>query len=117
FHNEVGLEIPVDERGDYLINYYKRPQDYFPTYSVVDFIDGRVPANAYRDKIVLFGMTAIGLFDLRPTPFGPQTPGVYIHAAGMQAMLDGLNLVRSGEIALAEIGLFIVLALFMGLLF
>ncbi len=107
--------VPTDLHGRMLINYYEAPENYFPTYSVADFIDGTVGPETYKDKIVVFGMTAKGLYDLRPTPFSATTPGVYIHASAMQNMLDGFYLERYYGLALVEILFYIILGLFLGL--
>ena len=74
-----------------LINYVG-PFHSYPHYSMVDVIKGRVPADAFRDKIVFVGATALGIGDLRNTPF--QTSGymgVEVHAN----ILD--NLLHSSE--------------------
>jgi adenylate cyclase len=110
-----GEDVPTEMRGHLLVNYYKNPVEYFPAYSVADFIDGSLPVEKYKDKVVLFGMTAIGLFDLRATPFAPNTPGVYIHAAAIQNMIDGRYLQRWYGLALIEAMAYLLLALVMGL--
>jgi adenylate cyclase len=107
--------VPTNFHGHFLINYYTEPTDYFPHYSIADFIEGTVPKEHVQDKVVLFGMTAQGLFDLRPTPFSSTTPGVYIHASAIQNILDGNFLERYYGIALIEILAFLALGLFMGL--
>lgn len=108
--------IPTDMHGRFLINYYAAPEEYFPTYSIADFIDNTVPKEAYQGKVVLFGMTAQGLFDLRPTPFSAVTPGVYIHASAIQNVLDGYYLERPYGIALMEAIFYLLLGIFFGLL-
>ncbi len=55
----------------------------FPRYSAVDIIKGNhnaAPPEAFRDKIVLVGATAIGLVDSYVTPFNVSFPGVELHA-------------------------------------
>lgn len=106
--------VPTNLHSHLLVNYYTDPQKYFPTYSVADFIDGTVKPEVYKDKVVLFGMTAQGLYDLRPTPFSSTTPGVYIHASAVQNILDNNFLERYFGIALIEILAFLLLGLVMG---
>ncbi len=66
--------------GTVLIN-YAGPYQTYPHYSMVDVLDGTVPADTFRDKIVLFGPTAIGIGDIRNTPFAEDVyMGVEIHA-------------------------------------
>ena len=109
-----GVTVPTDLHGRLLVNYYSDPQGYFPTYSVADFIDGTVPKEMVKDKVILFGMTAQGLFDLRPTPFSATTPGVYIHAATIQNMLDNRFLERYYGLALVEMVVYLLLGALMG---
>ncbi|MBW2284195.1 MAG: adenylate/guanylate cyclase domain-containing protein [Deltaproteobacteria bacterium] len=78
--------IPTDERGMMLINYVG-PSGTFPHYSITDILNGRVPADAFRDKIVLIGPTATGIYDVRNTPFSPVFPGVEVHATLIDNML------------------------------
>ena len=84
--------IPTDERGRLLIN-YRGDQKTFPHYSVVDVLDGSVPKDAFKDKIVLVGATAIGIYDVRVTPFSGVFPGVEIHANVIDNILknDAVN--------------------------
>ena len=48
----------------------------------------------FRDKIVIIGANATGLFDLRPTPVGAITPGFLIHATALDNLLHGDALMR-----------------------
>lgn len=74
-----GVEVPTDEKGSMLIN-YRGGEKTFPHYSVTDILRGRVNPEVFRDKIVIVGGTAIGLFDQRVTPFSTFFPGPEIHA-------------------------------------
>lgn len=80
--------LPVDERGRLLIN-YRGPQKTFPHYSFSDVLSGEVPADAFKDRIVLVGATAIGIYDMRVTPFSGTFPGVEIHANVIDNILKG----------------------------
>ncbi len=63
-----------------LIN-FSGPYYSYPHYSMADVIDGTVPASTFKDKIVLVGATAVGIGDLRITPFQESDyMGVEIHA-------------------------------------
>lgn len=74
-----GVEVPTDEKGRLLIN-FRGKQKTFPYYSVTDVVKARVDPQVFRDKIVLVGGTAIGLFDLRATPYESVFPGPEVHA-------------------------------------
>ena len=73
------LSIPTDESGRILIN-YRGEEKSFPHISVTDILRGNVPDSRLKNKIVLIGATAIGIYDLRVTPFGSVFPGLEIHA-------------------------------------
>jgi adenylate cyclase len=109
-----GYDVHTDPHGRVFVNYYTHPERYFPVYSVVDVIEGKVPKEAFENKVVLFGMTAQGMFDLRPTPFSPSTPGVFVHAMVVQNILDQQFIERPYGMALVEMGLFVFIALLMG---
>ena len=68
-------DIPVDESGRLLINYLG-PAKTFPHYSATDVINNRLAPELLRNKMVIIGATAIGIFDMRVTPFSPVFPGV-----------------------------------------
>ena len=77
---EIGSKaIPTDEKGRLLIN-YRGPQKTFPHYSFSDVIDGHVPKNVLKNKIILVGATATGIYDMRTTPVDGTFPGIEIHA-------------------------------------
>jgi adenylate cyclase len=78
--------IPTDENGQMLINYLG-PAKTFPHYSISDILARKTPAGAFKDKIVLVGATAIGIYDLRNTPFSAVYPGVEIHATVIDNIL------------------------------
>ena len=73
------ITIPTNPLGRMLINYMGR-ENTFHTYSAVDVIDGTIPKEALKNKVILVGATATGIFDLRVTPFQEDFPGVEIHA-------------------------------------
>ncbi len=78
--------IPTDENGQLLINYLG-PQKTFPYFSISDILSGKLAKDTFKDKIVLVGATAMGIHDLRSTPFSPLYPGVEIHASVIDNML------------------------------
>jgi adenylate cyclase len=48
-----------------------------------------ISPDVFRDKVVLIGTSATGLFDLRATPFSAVTPGVEIHCHVLDNILAG----------------------------
>jgi adenylate cyclase len=83
-------DLPTSDFGRMLIYFFGQPSHVgdeastFPVYSYVDVIDGKVPAEVFRDKIVLIGvLDAAGEPDSFPTPIvtsGEKMFGVEIHA-------------------------------------
>lgn len=80
--------VPVDRFGRLLINFLGGP-GVFPSYSAAAALEDRLPPEALKDKIVLLGATAVGIYDLRVTPFSGNHPGVEIQAAVMDNLLTG----------------------------
>lgn len=87
---EVGpYTFDVGKNGTALINYVG-PYGTYKHYSLADVIDGTVPANTFKGKMVLVGATAKGIGDLRTTPFfsgNNAYMGVEIHANVLDNML------------------------------
>ncbi len=71
-------EIPVYEGRFHRINFY--PESKLEVVSAVDVVKGRVSREFFRGKAVFIGATEIGIYDVRPTPIDPITPGVFLHA-------------------------------------
>jgi adenylate cyclase len=109
------LPIPTNEEGRLLIK-YRGPQKTFPHYSATDVIHGRIPDGAFRGKIVLVGATAIGIYDIRVTPFEHVFPGLEIHANVIDSILQGDFLHRPNWITLVDILVIAVLGLALGAL-
>lgn len=101
-------ELPVDRHGRMLINYLGPPGT-VPTYSAAALLENRLPPEALKDKIVLVGATAVGIYDLRVTPFSGVSPGVEIQAT----VLD--NLLRGNFLRVPKFGLPLMLIILLGL--
>jgi adenylate cyclase len=85
------LFVPTDARGRVWVRH--GPHDPGRFISARDILSGRVPPERIRDKIVLVGASAIGLFDNRTTPLERAMPGVEIHAQLLENLLTGSMLV------------------------
>ncbi|MCK9418468.1 MAG: adenylate/guanylate cyclase domain-containing protein [Nitrospirae bacterium] len=97
----AGTLIPTDAQSRMLIN-YRGPDGTFPRYSISDIVDGKTPAGTFKDKIVLIGATAIGIYDLRVTPFSNNMAGIEKHASVVDNILrnDFLRRTETGVILL-----------------
>lgn len=125
-HVTIGdTRIPTDESGDLLIN-YRGPENTFPQISVTDIL--RQPGPEYegrhhdrpatidiRNKIVLVGATAIGIYDLRVMPFDEIFPGLEIHANVVDNILRGDFLRQPRWLFLVDLLLLLFAGLFLGL--
>lgn len=75
--------IPLNN-GDLLLKYFgeKNP---FHVFSFLEFLEKpntnlEIKREFFKGKTVFIGLTAAGLFDLKPTPVSSKNPGVFIHA-------------------------------------
>jgi len=99
-HLKVGeREIPIDADGDAILR-YRGPSGTHRMYSAaavlqseIQIINGEKPniqdPNAFKDKYVMFGFSAPGLYDLRPSPISGVYPGVEIYATLLDNFLSG----------------------------
>jgi adenylate cyclase len=108
------LTIPTDEQGRILIN-YRGEQKSFPHIPVSDILNGDVPPSTFKDKIVMVGATAIGIYDLRVTPFGTVFPGLEIHANIVDSILSEDFLYQPEWAAIFDVLAILVLGLFLGI--
>ncbi len=107
--------IPVDRYGRMLINYLGPPGS-FPLYSARAVMEGNVPPDALKDKIVLVGATAVGVYDMRVTPFSGVFPGIEIQATIVDNVLRR-NFLRTTPYApLPALLLIVVLGVLLGLI-
>jgi serine/threonine-protein kinase len=107
--------IPTDRQGRMLISYYGGVQS-IPLLSCTDVFSGKAPANSFRDKIVLVGVTAAGTHDFLATPFSPRFSGVEKHAHTVASMIQGRFMSRPSWVSFVEFGLVLLIGLLLTLL-
>jgi HD-GYP domain-containing protein (c-di-GMP phosphodiesterase class II) len=71
--------IPLDAQGNMLIQFHQRSRT-FRYISAGDILNGLVPDEEIKGKIVFIGTSAAGLEELCSTPLDPAFPGVEVHA-------------------------------------
>ncbi|MGZ6292475.1 MAG: CHASE2 domain-containing protein, partial [Syntrophales bacterium] len=108
------INIPTDETGRMLINYLG-PGKTFPHYSISDIIKDKLSPDTFKDKIVIVGATAIGIYDLRVTPYSSVYPGVEIHATAIDNILHGNFLHRSSGTQLLDVCAIVFFGLLIGI--
>jgi len=79
--------IPTDPYGRSLIPYYG-PIYTFKHYSISDILEGRIDPKQFQGKIVLIGATAVGIYDLRVTPYTAAMPGIEKHASVIGSIIE-----------------------------
>ena len=115
--NEVGIQrisarphkVESDPNGIIWIKYKKSNKDQF--ISAGDVYDGKFQSDFFKDKYVLIGASAQGLFDLVKTPLGITIPGVEVHANVIENILDQSYLVRNPNTYIFELIFSIIIAL------
>jgi adenylate cyclase len=94
--------IPTDPDFRYLIN-YAGPHGTFKRISYADVVRGRVSDAELRDKVLLVGPTALGISDMRITPYSNNTPGVEVNANVIESIVRGDFMHRGGVEALIDL--------------
>ena len=115
--NEVGIKrisarpykVDSDPNGIIWIKYKKSNKDQF--ISASDVYDGKFQSDFFKDKYVLIGASAQGLFDLVKTPLGVTIPGVEVHANVIENILDQSYLIRNPNTYIFELIFSIIVAL------
>ena len=114
--NDVGItrissrphKIYSDPNGIIWIRYKKSLKNQYISASSV--FDGKFDETRFKNKYVLIGASAQGLFDLVKIPLGVTIPGVEVHANVIENILDKSYLVRSPNIYVFEILFSIIVA-------
>lgn len=101
------LAIPTEPDGSLWIDFSAHDGRRFV--SAADVLTGRVPADTFDQRLVLIGVTGLGLTDQRMTPLGAM-PGIEVHAQLLENIIDGRLARRVPWAGVAEPALTFVLA-------
>ena len=104
------VTVPTDSQGKMLISYYGGSQS-IPHQPCIDVLAGRIPPDAFKNKVVLVGVTAAGAYDLLATPFSPRFSGVEKHAHAVAGILQGRFIARPAWAPFVELGLVLMFGL------
>lgn len=103
----VGLSdvrIPTETNGEVWVHFTPfLPERYV---SALDVLTGRTDPDMLRQKIVLLGLTGLGLLDYHTTPLGVRVPGIEVHAQILENIFDQRFLTRPAWLIWMEFGLF-----------
>jgi serine phosphatase RsbU (regulator of sigma subunit)/CHASE2 domain-containing sensor protein len=100
--------IPTQFDGSVWLHY--SPPDADRYVSAVDVLEGRDDPSLIAQKIVLLGVTGLGLVDQQMTSRGDRMPGIEIHAQLLENIFDGALLRRPAWAHFAEALVFALLA-------
>jgi len=77
-------DLDITDRTYVRLNYY----DEVKYVSAHEVINGQIPPSYFKDKMVIVGVTEVGVYDMRPTPVNPITPGVSLHYVALSNLLQ-----------------------------
>jgi len=101
------LAIPLQADGSLWIRFGSHDPGRFV--SAEQVLSGAAPAQLLRGKLVLVGVTGLGLVDQQLTPLGERMPGVEIHAQVLEQVFDGNYLRRPAGARWIEAALLLAL--------
>jgi len=102
------LKISSDPNSVFWIRYKQSQKDQYISASLV--YDEKFEEDFFKDKYVLIGASAQGLFDRVKTPLGVTMPGVEVHANVIENILDNSYLVRNPKVYIVELLFSIIIA-------
>jgi adenylate cyclase len=87
------LSVPTQADGRLWVHY--TPHDPSRFFSAAAILDGNADPAELERKLVLVGVTGLGLIDYPSTPTGERMPGIEIHAQVLENVFDGALLMRA----------------------
>ena len=103
------LLIPTESDGSVRVRFARHDPSRFV--SAADVLSGTAELHLFERKLVLIGVTALGLSDYQATPVAERMSGVEIHAQLLESIFDGDLLSRPRAAAWAEAGVLIAAGL------
>jgi adenylate cyclase len=82
-----GQDVPLDGKSNLLLR-YRGGKRTFPYVSAVDVLNGNVPEDEFRDRIVFVGTTALGTREVVATPLDTLFVGVEVQATVADNLLQ-----------------------------
>jgi len=82
----------LQEDGTTWLRYGRHDEDRMV--SADEILNGKADPERLRHKVVLVGVTGLGVLDFKSTPLGEFVPGVEIHAQVVENLFNGVSLVR-----------------------
>ncbi|MEO8303625.1 MAG: CHASE2 domain-containing protein [Betaproteobacteria bacterium] len=104
----VGKFVAATEE-DGAVRVYYSPHNADRFISAVDILDGKFDPKQLERKLVLIGVTGLGMVEDKTTPLGTMMPGVEIHAQLLENLFDQTLLRRPAWASRAEALTFLLL--------
>lgn len=101
--------IPLQSNGEAWVNYDKPSHTRY--ISALSVLKSEVPPSRVTGKLVLVGLTGLGLQDMITTPTGEQRPGVEVHAQLLESFADKQFKLRPWWMQSIESGILIIVGL------
>jgi serine phosphatase RsbU (regulator of sigma subunit)/CHASE2 domain-containing sensor protein len=107
---QIGAQrIPLQSNGEAWLHYSRFSEQRF--ISALSLLKGEISPERLKDKMVLIGLTGLGLQDFISTPLGDLRHGVEIHAQLLESIEDNHFLTRPWWMSGLELGVLIVAGL------
>lgn len=106
--------VSLNKKGFVRLNYYDL--DKYNIVSFRDLLDGNVPEEYFKDKIVILGITEVGAGDVASTPIG-SIPGPLLHYTFLSNFLEGHLIVEPKYVTEILIILMVLLPFILILIF
>jgi len=103
------FKISTDPNSLFWIRYKQSQKSQYISASSV--YEKKFEESFFREKYVLIGASAQGLFDIVKTPLGATVPGVEVHANVIENILDNSYLIRNPNVYIFEL-LFSIIIVF-----
>jgi serine phosphatase RsbU (regulator of sigma subunit) len=101
------LAVRTESDGAVRVYYSKRDARRFV--SAIDVLEGKADPVKLESKLVLIGLTGVGLLDYKVTPLGEPMPGSEIHAQLLENLFDKTLLERPRWARGLELAVFVLL--------
>lgn len=105
--------IPVSEEGIFIPR-FMGPRGTYTTLGADEVFEMMLAGDAgavFEDAVVLVGYTAVDLFDLKPTPFSANYPGVEVHATVFDNLMTGRGIQRPEPLVPMAVTLLLAMAI------
>jgi adenylate cyclase len=108
-----GSSVPVSEDGTFIPRFIG-PRGTYTTLGADDVFEMMMEdddGGVFEGAVILVGYTAVDLFDLKPTPFSANYPGVEVHATVYDNLMTGRGIERPAPTVPVAITILLALAI------